>query len=461
MDGQDGPHRRLRVAFHTLGCRLNRYDTETMMSGLGDGPFRGLACEIVAWDEPADVYVLNSCTVTARADQKARQTLREARRRNPAAKVVVTGCYAQAQPAALSALAGVDGVFGTGERDAIADWLPRLLAAEGPLVEVGAPEGSARPERAARAGPLAAGRTRAQVKIQDGCDLRCAYCLVWRARGKSRSRAPEAIALEIAALQERGAPEVVLSGVHLGAYGRDLAPRTCLTDLLASLLERFPDLKVRLGSLHPDELGAPLLDLYAGRPNLQPYLHLSLQSGADAVLRRMRRPYAAAAVVGAIGAAAASRPGIGIGADVIAGFPGETDAEFQATLDLVAAAPLAYLHVFPFSSRPGTPAAALPPLPAEVVRERAVRLTEVGRDLQRRFEDDLVGTWQEAIVESPRRADGWLPATTGNFATVLVPGEREPGDRVLVRPEGRRGGLLYATAVRNEAAAAVAGGGDR
>ncbi len=467
MDGQDGPPRRVRVAFHTLGCRLNRYDTETMMAGLGDGAARGLACEIVAWNEPADVYVLNSCTVTARADQKARQTLREARRRNPAAKVVVTGCYAQAQPAALSALVGVDGVIGTGERDTIADWLPRLLAADGPLVEVGAPEGSAGPERAARARPPAAGRTRAQVKIQDGCDLRCAYCLVWRARGDSRSRDPQEIAREIAALRDRGAPEVVLSGVHLGAYGRDLAPRTCLTDLLASLLERFPDLKVRLGSLHPDELGARLLDLYAGRPNLQPYLHLSLQSGADAVLRRMRRPYAAAAVVGAIGAAVAARPGIGIGADVIAGFPGETDAEFQATLDLVAAAPLAYLHVFPFSSRPGTPAAAMTPLPAAVVRERAARLTEVGRDLQRRFEDDLVGTWQEAIVESPRRTDGWLPATTGNFATVLVPGDREPGERVLVRPEGRRGDLLYATAVRSEqadrgeAAAAVAGRGDR
>ncbi|MBA4377351.1 MAG: hypothetical protein C0395_01615 [Gemmatimonas sp.] len=303
--------------------------------------------------------------------------------------------------------------------------------------------------------------------MQDGCDLRCAYCLIWRARGSSRSRTPAAIMREIAALRDRGVPEVVLSGVHLGAYGRDLAPRTCLTDLLSSLLERFPDLKVRLGSLHPDELGAPLLDLYAGRPNLQPYLHLSLQSGADAVLRRMRRPYAAAAVVGAIGAAVAARPGIGIGADVIAGFPGETDAEFQATLDLIAAAPLAYLHVFPFSSRPGTPAAAMTPLPAAVVRERAARLAGVGRDLQRRFEDDLIGVWQEAVVESPRRPDGWLPATTGNFATVLVPGDREPGDRVLLRPEGRRGGLLHATAVRSvdavrsEEAAAVVGGGDR
>ncbi|MBK7703904.1 MAG: tRNA (N(6)-L-threonylcarbamoyladenosine(37)-C(2))-methylthiotransferase MtaB, partial [bacterium] len=170
----------MRVAFHTLGCRLNRYDTETMMARLSGGPTHGLACEIVDWDAAADVYVLNSCTVTARADQKARQTLREARRRNPAAKVVVTGCYAQAQPAALSALAGVDGVFGVGERDAIADWLPRLLAAEAPLLEVGRPERAAPPLRT-RALPAGEVRTRAHLKVQDGCDLRCAFCLVWRA----------------------------------------------------------------------------------------------------------------------------------------------------------------------------------------------------------------------------------------------------------------------------------------
>ncbi|MBK9303326.1 MAG: tRNA (N(6)-L-threonylcarbamoyladenosine(37)-C(2))-methylthiotransferase MtaB [bacterium] len=456
MDGQDGPRRLVRVAFHTLGCRLNRYDTESMMAGLPDGEAGALACEIVDWDEPADVYVLNSCTVTARADQKARQTLREARRRNPAAKVVVTGCYAQAQPAALAALPGVDGVFGTGERDAIAQWLPRLLAADGPLLEVGRPEG-APPATGSRARPALASRTRAHVKIQDGCDLRCAYCLVWRARGPARSRAPEAVLQEIAGLWDRGAPEVVLTGVHVGSYGRDAAPRTSLADLVAAILRRCPGLKVRLSSLHPEDLGEDLLRLYATEADLQPYLHLSLQSGADAVLARMRRPYAAADVVAAVAGATAARPGIGIGADVIAGFPGETDADFQATLDLVASLPLAYLHVFPFSARPGTAAAAMTPVPPALVRERADRLGAAGSELQRRFEDGLLGVRQEAIVESPRRADGWLPATTGNFATVLVPDAWAPGDLVLARPDGRHDGLLRAA----EVVRAVVGEGER
>ncbi len=459
MDGQDGSRRLVRVAFHTLGCRLNRYDTETMMAGLPCGAGGVLACEIVDWEGSADVYVLNSCTVTARADQKARQTLREVRRRSPAAKIVVTGCYAQTQPAALSALAGVDGVFGVGERDAIADWLPRLLAADQPLVEVGRPEGVA-PPPGSRARLDLADRTRAHVKIQDGCDLRCAYCLVWRARGRSRSRAPGSILEEIAALQARGAPEVVLTGVHLGSYGRDAEPRTTLADLLREILISFPDQKVRLSSLHPDDVGDDLLRLFATHANLQPYLHVSLQSGADAVLGRMRRPYAAADIVGAVGAVAAARPGIGIGADVIAGFPGETEADFQATLDLVGSLPLAYLHVFPFSPRPGTPAATMAPVPPALVRDRAARLVAAGRALQQRFEAGLLDVWQEAIVESPRRADGWLPATTGNFATVLVPGVWKQGDHILVRPNGRRGGLLCASEVlRRTASATTADGG--
>jgi len=459
MDGQEGPGRRVRVAFHTLGCRLNRYDTESMMAGLPDGAGGAPSCEIVDWDAPADVYVLNSCTVTARADQKARQTLREARRRSPAAKIVITGCYAQAQPAVLSALPGLDGVFGTGERDAIADWLPRVLAAASPLIEVGRPEGAG-PAAASRPRPAAAARTRAEVKIQDGCDLRCAYCLIWRARGRSRSREPEAVLQEIAGLRERGAPEVVLTGVHVGAYGRDADPRSSLAALVAAVLARFPGLKVRLSSLHPEDLGPDLLRLFAEAPDLQPSLHLSLQSGADDVLARMHRPYTAAAVVAAVDGAAAARPGIGIGADVIAGFPGETAADFQATLDLIASLPLAYLHVFPFSPRPGTAAAAMPPLPSSLVRERSDRLLAIGRGLQRRFEDGLLGVRQEAIVESPRRADGWLPATTGNFATVLVPGVWTPGDLVLARPDGRRDGLLCAADVVG-APAAAAGGGER
>lgn len=441
MNDSTAPSGVLRVAFNTLGCRLNQYDTELMKAGLS----AGASCEIVPWSEPADVYVLNSCTVTGKADQKCRQMARQVKRRHPDAKVVVTGCYAQTQPEALAAIPELDGVFGNLDKDRIAEWLPRVLEGTRTLVEV-----TDFPRRLSfGAGEISdfSGRSRAFVKIQDGCDLRCAYCLIWRARGPSRSRPVDEVVHQIAALADAGFPEVVLAGINLGAYGRDQGRRDGLLSLLRDLLAGFPDLRFRLSSIHPNEVTPGLLSLFGEFPNLRRYMHVSLQSGDDEVLRRMKRPYrssharAAVAAIGELGA------DFGIGADVIVGFPGESEAEFANTERLLAELPFSYLHVFRYSPRPDTPAAGMTPVQPEIVTARAARLREFSRARRRVFETGLIGTLREAVVETDIPEPGWVHATTDNYAVVLVPAGRAPGSRVLLRPAGFRGEHLYAESV--------------
>ena len=435
----------VRIAFQTLGCRLNQYDTEVMKARLPDG----LCCEFVPWDAEADVYVLNSCTVTLKADQKCRQLARAIKRRQPEAKVVVTGCYAQTQPEALAALPELDAVVGLNEREDIAVWLPRLLADGGRYLAVGdhAPGAPFRSREITEFD----GRTRAYVKVQDGCTLHCAYCLIRVARGPSRSRPLEDVHRQLTLLRDHGFHEVVLAGVHLGIWGRDLDGRPGLPDLLRSVLDAFPDLSLRLSSIHPDEVRPALLDIFRDNANIRPYLHISLQSGCDSVLGRMRRPYRTEQAESAIRAAAALSPHFGLGADVIVGFPGETDAEFERTRAFIAASPLSYLHVFRFSPRPGTPAAEMTPVHTETVTERSRILRDLSREKRQAFESRLLGTWQEAVVETDRPVPGRRQATTGNYAAVLVPEDWAPGTPVRVRPAGFLNGTLYADEVEPSA----------
>jgi threonylcarbamoyladenosine tRNA methylthiotransferase MtaB len=427
----------LKVAFHTLGCRLNQYDTEVMKTRLP----RDLRCEVVDWDDAADVYILNSCTVTGKADQKCRQLARRAKRRSPDAKIVVTGCYAQTQPEALAEMEELDGVVGINEREDINEWLPRLLAAEHRLMEVS--QYSKRLAFRSHRITDFDGRTRAFVKIQDGCDLRCTYCLIWKARGPGRSRDLDDVVGQIEELRRNGFSEIVLTGVHMGSYGRDIRYRPGLIGLIDAVAERFPDLRFRLSSIHPNEVDAKFLELFERHANLRPYLHVSMQSGSDAVLQRMRRPYAAEDVARAVHAAADLAPHFGIGADVIVGFPGETDEEFEETRAMIASGPFSYLHVFRYSSRPGTKAADMKPCHTETITERSAVLRELSREKRAAFEAGLVGRSLEATVETDRPVPGWIHATTGNYATVLVPDAWEPGTPVLLTPEGVRDGTLY------------------
>jgi len=431
----------VRIAFQTLGCRLNQYDTEVMKSRLP----AGMDCVFVPWDADADIYILNSCTVTLKADQKCRQLARAVKRRRPDAKVVVTGCYAQTQREALAAVVELDAVLGLNEREDITDWLPRLLAGDERIIEV-----SDHPRGLAfRSHEITEfdGRTRAYVKVQDGCNLHCTYCLIREARGPNRSRPVDDVHRQIETLRTSGFGEIVLAGVHLGSYGQDLDLGGSLVDLLDSVLSVFPDMRFRLSSIHPNEVREPLLALFSKYTNLRPYLHISLQSASDSVLRRMHRPYDVARARRAIEAAASISPCFGIGADVITGFPGETDAEFEETRSFIEHSPLSYLHVFRFSPRPGTPAAEMKPVHTETVTDRSRILRDLSRVKRRAFETRLIDTWQEAVVETDEPAPGRRQATTGNYATVLVPDTWAPGTMIAARPAGFRNEVLFADEV--------------
>ncbi len=431
----------LRVAFWTLGCRLNQYDTEgmkTTMAGLYD-------IEVVDWHAPAQLYVLNSCTVTAKADQECRRLARQVKRRHPASKVVVVGCYAQTQPEALTAIAEIDGVVGNTAKDDVQRWLPDVLGAGVPPLEV--EEFAADPVFDSPLIDEFSGRSRAFVKIQDGCNLRCTYCLIWRARGPGRSRTPADVTAQLQRLVDKGYPETILAGIHLGGYGRDLPETRLLPDLLDECLARFPELRIRLSSIHPNEVTPRLLAFFRDNPRMRPHLHISLQSGSDGVLKRMKRPYRSDRAWAAMRQAAATVPHFGLGADIIVGFPGETDAEFEDTRRMVAELPFSYLHVFRFSRRPGTAAAEMPDqVHPDVITRRSAVLRALADRKQAEFARDLVGTTREAVVEAEAAETGWRQATTDNYLTVLVPdGNQQPGALVRIEITDYRDGRLHGT----------------
>jgi threonylcarbamoyladenosine tRNA methylthiotransferase MtaB len=440
------PDSALRVAFHTLGCRLNQYDTESLRLRLSERR----AVRVVAWDDDADLYILNSCTVTAKAEHECRRLARQAKQRHPGCRVVVAGCYAQTQPEALARVAEIDAVVGNSTKDDVAAWLPAALRGEGPRVQV---EPFAK-DMAFAATQVDAfpGRSRAIVKVQDGCDLRCTYCAIWQARGPGRSRAAADVIAQLSGLCDAGYREAVLTGVQLGGWGRDLEGKQRLPGLLRRCLDELPDLRLRLSSMHPNELGDDLLELFAGEPRLRPHLHLSLQSGADGVLKDMKRPYRSAGARRAVERVAALGPAFGIGADFIVGFPGESEADFTATLRLVEELPFSYVHVFRYSPRPGTAATRLPDqVPGPVCTRRAAELRALSGRKRDGFRRGLLGGTFEAVVENGSDLPGCHQATTDNFETVMIPAVTgdglRPGGLVTVRVDHERDGRLFARAV--------------
>jgi threonylcarbamoyladenosine tRNA methylthiotransferase MtaB len=408
------------VAFATVGCRLNQVDTRELQGALEARGYR-----TVASAEDADVVVVNTCTVTARADFSDRQAIRRAARSNPRARIVVTGCWAQTNPDAVTKIPGVDLVVGNGDKPALPDLLGRLLTRERIDRPQSHVDGLARARRLP-AMPLAraTGRSRAFLKLQDGCQHRCAFCVVPLARGVSRSREIAAVLAQARELVEAGHPELVLTGVDLGHYGADLVPRSTLAALLRALLE-IPGLRwIRMSSLLPAYFTPELVEVVTGSPLIAPHFHVPLQSGSDAVLRRMRRPYTTGMYRTLVERLAGAVPRLGLGADVIVGFPGETDADFEATLALIDALPLTYLHVFPYSDRPGTEASRLDGhLSAGVVTERARRLRALGRAKNLAFRRALVGRTEDTLVlEARDRASGRLVGLTGNYVEVQFDG---------------------------------------
>ncbi len=446
------------MAVHTLGCKVNQYDSEALA-----GLFRRSGYRVVDFSAPADVYIINTCTVTSESDRKSRQLIRRARRRNPEAVVVVAGCYSQVAPGEVAAIPGVDVVVGNADRARLVELVEAARAARAetgamPLVAVD----NIFRVRDFEELPIAGftGRTRAVVKIQEGCNEMCTYCIIPFARGRPRSRRPEEVRAEVERLAAAGFREVVLTGIHLGAYGRDLPDRPALADALRAVHEVAGIARIRLSSLEPMDVGADLLDAIAGLPRVCPHLHLPLQSGSDAVLRRMRRRYTVDDFRTLVRAARARIPDLVVTTDVIAGFPGETEEDHAATLSFLKEIGFSRLHVFPYSPREGTPAASYPDQVPPAVRERRAReVAALGERLALEYHRRLVGHVVEVLVEAEASASGGVsPETargedflllegyTPQYVRVRFPGGEELRNglvRVRVTAAGSAGVLGY------------------
>ncbi len=426
----------MRVAVATLGCKVNQYDSAAIETRL-----RSEGCTIVSFEPGADVYIVNSCTVTDRAEAESRQLVRRARRFNPAARVIMTGCFVQVNPQG-AAIPEVDHVVGLNRLQDVVRGVRGELAAAGQRI-VADDLRAARQVKTLGAETFT-GQTRAFLKIQEGCDLFCTFCIVPFARGRSRSVAPRQVLDQLQMLAARGFREVVLTGVHLGGYGLDLDPALDLCALLEMIAEQPPVPRIRLSSIDPPEVTPRLLELMADSAALCPHLHIPVQAGEDQVLQRMRRKYDTR-LLRDVGAEIRARlPDAAIGTDVIAGFPGETDAQFEATLHLLDELPLTYFHVFPYSRRSGTTAAKLPShLPPASIKRRAQRLRQLGDRKRVDFARGFVGRDLAVLVEQTVAPDGWLTGYTRNYQRVEFRGPPELANReVLVRITGADGAQL-------------------
>ncbi len=389
----------------TFGCRVNQADSLAI-----EGDLRGRGAAATT-PEHADLLIVNTCSVTATADQGARQTIRRIVRSNPDVQVVVTGCYASRRPDDVCELPNVTHVVRNSDKDTlVADLFgdaARFGDGEGPC-------GSSLE-------PGVAGRTAFTLRVQTGCDERCSYCIIPSTRGAGRSRPLSEVVREIARAVASGYKEIAITGVHLGSYGRDLFPATSLERLVRVLADWPDDVLFRISSLEPMDCTPAIVEMVTHSPRLAPHFHLPMQHGSDDLLRAMRRPYSASDYCRLIERISNLMPHASIGTDVIVGFPGETNAQFGAMQAMVADLPLSHVHVFPYSDRPGTDASELAgKVDGVTIRARGAALREIGAQLTRRFRQAQAGTSRRALTVD----DGWS-AVTDNYVKVRLP-EQHP-----------------------------------
>ncbi|MHB8708876.1 MAG: tRNA (N(6)-L-threonylcarbamoyladenosine(37)-C(2))-methylthiotransferase MtaB [Desulfuromonadales bacterium] len=422
------------VAFATLGCKTNQFESAAMRESLEGAGYR-----VVPFAAGAELVIVNTCTVTSATDAQSRNLVRRARRLNPACKVVVTGCYAQVDPKALADLPGVSLVIGNEEKRALKEY----LATSGEPLRVAVAD--IRTETSAHIPVLSshAERSRAFVQIQNGCDAFCSYCIIPHARGPSRSAPVEQVIAQVRQLAGQNLPEVVLTGIHVGNYGLDLHPRTSLLALLQRIETGTGIGRLRLGSIEPTEIDDALIAHLAASKVVCPHLHIPLQAGDDAVLARMRRPYGREDFRALVERIVTAMPEAAIGLDVIAGFPGETEAGFENTERLIEELPVTHLHVFPYSKRPGTAAAAMPGhLPGDVKKARAERLRRLGAGKLAAYAARFVGRELEVAVEGGGKG-GRLKGLTRNYLEMRFAGGPElVGRCVAVRALAAENGVL-------------------
>ena len=427
---------------YTFGCRCNQADSAVIREGL-----LRKSMDEAETHRDANLIVVNSCTVTSRTDRQVRQMVRKFRRENPGARLVITGCYAQRDPQALASISGVNLVVGNADKDRLAELVSENAPQPwGKIVH--APLDAARDYLVAPVSQ-ARGKTRPFIKIQDGCDARCSYCIVPLARGPGRSAGPDDVLAEVQNLVNNGYQEIVLTGVHLGTYGQKLSPPTSLVELLGKILE-VPGLgRLRLSSIEPMRFSRRIVELALQYRSFARHFHIPLQSGSDRILRRMRRPYKAGDFLQLLHHIRAQLPTAGLGTDIIAGFPGEQESEFEQTCAVIRRSPLTYIHVFPFSPRESTDAYSMPDLvPGYRIRERARILRELSLKKNLEFRRRFLGLVLPAIILAEEEEMGESVALTENYIHVRLSGMRVATNRLVevriedVQPHETTGSLV-------------------
>lgn len=412
-----------KIAFLTLGCKVNLYDTEAMQE-----LFAQRGYDIVDFEDTADIYIINTCTVTNFGDKKSRQMIRRARRQNPNAIVAATGCYAQVAPNTVAEIEGINIVVGTNRRSEIVDIIEdytdetRVLNAVTDIRH----ETEFEPLKISRLKD----RTRAYVKIQEGCNRYCSYCIIPYARGPVRSRRPEQVIEEVQRLAENGFKEIVLTGIHVASYGLDLKC-TDLTDIVKKVNEIKGIERIRFSSMEPTAVTQKFVDEMKKMPKICDHFPLSLQSGCDKTLKAMNRRYTSDEYAAAVDRLRAAYPDVAITTDIIVGFPGETEDDFVQSIDFAKRVGLSKIHVFPYSPKTGTPAAKMQhQVPPDIKNDRAARLIAVSDRLNRDFIGKLKGRTMPVLFEI-RNKDGYFEGHTSNYIKVLVKTDADLRNRII------------------------------
>lgn len=406
------------VAVATLGCKVNQYESAVIRES-----FQKRGYQLVSFGDKAQVYIINTCTITKKTDYQSRQLIRRAKKLNPSSTIVVTGCYAQVFPEEIERITGVHYILGNSHKDKIVDLVGGSLGKGYPHILV-SPVGQEDIFMDSAIDGLSS-PTRPPIKIQDGCNASCSYCIIPLARGSSRSKKPEAVIEEISHLARLGFKEVILSGIHLGAYGLDLQPKTTLLNLIQQLEKKRVINRIRLSSIEPTELNKEVIDCISSSEMICPHLHIPLQSGDDGILKTMNRMYCVSFFEELIQNLVEKIQGLSIGLDVIVGFPGEGVKEFENTLTLLKRLSVSYLHVFPYSPRPNTVAAKLPDqVHGKIAKERSKILRELGRRKREEFYRKYLNRELNILVESGRNPEtSLLKGFSKNYIPVLIKGE--------------------------------------
>ena len=430
----------MKIAFYTLGCKVNQYETQALEQLVTQ---RGHS--LVPFEETADAYVINTCTVTAVSDKKSRQVIRRARKAAPDAVIAVCGCYPQTHPDDVEKL-GVDLISGTGDRTGFVDLLEREWSDRQPITALD-DAFSRRTFEPLPAGGLE-GRTRAMLKMEDGCVNFCSYCIIPYARGRVRSLPLADCVRQARELEAAGYREIVLTGIEISSWGQDLEGKPELMEAIEAICQGLsPDTRVRLGSLEPRTITPDFCRRAAALPNLCPHFHLSMQSGCDTVLARMNRKYDSNRYYESVKFLHEAYDRPAVTTDLIVGFPGETEEEFQQTLDFIQKCAFSAMHIFPYSKRPGTPAAKLPGQVLNAVKEeRAHRAAQIARTMQDAYLDSWVGETVPVLFEEER--DGLWRGHTTRYCEVTVQSAQPLHNQLRqVRLTGRDGGALQGVLV--------------